>query len=273
MLLVETMLRVVNMVYFSELKFIPFDYLVEFVEIAKPIRQKYYSKKSLIMYLSRSLSKREINFIFRGFKEGQNPSVLAHQFLLTYGTNGKLISNLLYDKIRNGKILNNYLGKEFSIKSEFWFSNSRADLAVFDGTSVGIEIKSDRDNFSRLKKQLNDYHRFFEYVFVVIPEDNREQLLDFLDTFDSIPGIMTYSKAKQDLAFHMARKPRKSKIDGNLRSEELTRKELIELLKEKDFDFLKLKSKKKSDLIREFHEIGFHNANLEIDHIFMKRYL
>lgn len=267
------MLWVVNMVYFSELKFLPFDYLEEFVEVAKPIRQKYYSKKSLIIYLSHSLSKREINYIFRGYKTGHGPTALAHLFLLNYGTNGRLISNLLSNKIRNGTILNNYLGREFSIKNEFWFSNSRADLAVFDGTSLGIEIKSERDNFTRLKKQLSDYHRFFEYVFVVIAEESKESLLEYLDTCESRPGIMTYSKTEDDLAFRIEHRPRKSKIDHKLRSEALTKVEIIEFLKEKEFDFLKLKSKKKSDLIREFHEVGFHKAKLDINHILMKRYL
>ena len=273
MLLVETMLWDVNMVYYSELKFLPFDYLEEFVDVAKPIKQKYYSKKSLIMYLSQSLSKREINYIFRGYKEDFDPTALACQFLLKFGTNGKLISNLLSDKIRNGAILKDYLGKEFSIKNEFWFSNSRADLAVFDGTSLGIEIKSERDNFKRLMKQLNDYHRFFEYVFVVIAEESREQLLEFLDTYESMPGILTYSKIENDLTFHIAHRPKMSKVDHKLRSEALTKVEIIEFLKVKEFDLLKLKSKKKSDLIREFQEIGFHKAKQNIDHILMKRYL
>ena len=46
---------------------------------------------------------------------------------------------------------------------------SRADIMmVTDDAITGLEIKSDADSFTRLKRQIKDYDRYFDYNYVVI---------------------------------------------------------------------------------------------------------
>lgn len=53
---------------------------------------------------------------------------------------------------------------------------SRVDLCKFNGHSIAYEIKTDLDNFNRLKKQLNDYLKIFEKVFVICSVNNVENI-------------------------------------------------------------------------------------------------
>lgn len=53
---------------------------------------------------------------------------------------------------------------------ELRVGNSRADLVLFNGTSTAYEIKSDWDSLSRLRGQIADYLKVFEYVNVFTSE-------------------------------------------------------------------------------------------------------
>lgn len=67
--------------------------------------------------------------------------------------------------------------------------NSRIDLCKINGSSYAFEIKSDFDSFSRLAKQLDDYTKVFEYVYLIVSKDRLSSLPDFVS--DGI-GIYTY---------------------------------------------------------------------------------
>ncbi len=58
--------------------------------------------------------------------------------------------------------------------NEYGIGNmSKADLAFFDGRySYGFEIKSSVDTINRLKRQLNTYTRFFDFVYVISSENH-----------------------------------------------------------------------------------------------------
>ena len=50
---------------------------------------------------------------------------------------------------------------------------SRADmLAIIDGEIIGIEIKSDRDTYTRLKRQIKDYEKFCDKCYVAVGESH-----------------------------------------------------------------------------------------------------
>ena len=58
------------------------------------------------------------------------------------------------------------------------------DLACFDFNKnifYGFEIKSDKDNLSRLYKQLTSYITFFNFVYVVATERHLEEITKILD--------------------------------------------------------------------------------------------
>lgn len=46
---------------------------------------------------------------------------------------------------------------------EFNVGASKADLAVFNGTSTVYEIKSEIDSTERLKSQMGDYENFLNF--------------------------------------------------------------------------------------------------------------
>lgn len=85
---------------------------------------------------------------------------------------------LLSKKYKNEYVYKNIVLKDIILKNhrikdcvtipEFNVGKSKADLAVFNGTSTVYEIKSDIDSTDRLKSQMSDYENFFEFLNVVI---------------------------------------------------------------------------------------------------------
>ncbi|MBO4213730.1 MAG: sce7726 family protein [Lachnospiraceae bacterium] len=78
---------------------------------------------------------------------------------------------MLHDKdIREP--LFDYLDEVFGktrVMEEKMMGKSRADvIMVIEDAVVGIEIKSDADTYTRLKTQIKDYDRYFDYNFIVV---------------------------------------------------------------------------------------------------------
>lgn len=67
-----------------------------------------------------------------------------------------------------------YLGRHSptttTLLSELRVWRSKADLAMFNGTSIAYEIKTELDNLDRLSSQLDDYSSVFDRIFVVTSE-------------------------------------------------------------------------------------------------------
>lgn len=94
--------------------------------------------------------------------------------------------NLLLKNYRNEYIYKNVIFKDLILKNhkihdcvsipEFNVGLSKADLAVFNGTSTVYEIKSDKDSTERLFSQINDYLNFFEFLNVVISEKHLKKV-------------------------------------------------------------------------------------------------
>lgn len=58
---------------------------------------------------------------------------------------------------------------EMRLMEEFPMGDSRADLLLVTNTKlIGLEIKSDRDTFVRLPRQIKDYERFFDVNYLVV---------------------------------------------------------------------------------------------------------
>lgn len=109
------------------------------------------------------------------------------------------------------KIILNYYPNEICIKSsfikqilmsgqnhvtifEFPVGSSRADLCKINGMSTAYEIKTDLDNFSRLQKQIEDYYKIFEKVFIICSEYNVSNILDIIP---EKCGIYSYSQTNR----------------------------------------------------------------------------
>lgn len=61
------------------------------------------------------------------------------------------------------------VNEKVRILEEIVMGDSRADaVMVTEGFLTGIEIKSDADTYARLKSQVKDYNRYFDYNMVVV---------------------------------------------------------------------------------------------------------
>ena len=82
---------------------------------------------------------------------------------------------------------------------------SRADvMMVIEHALVGIEIKSDADTYARLKGQVRDYNRFFDYNYIVIGTTHAQHI------FEHVPdewGIITVELVGGEPDFYILRKP------------------------------------------------------------------
>lgn len=79
--------------------------------------------------------------------------------------------------------------------TEVPIAKSKADFVLINGKAVVYEIKSDLDNFERLKSQLADYYKAFSYVSVITSEDNYVALCRLLESTPT--GICVLTKRNQ----------------------------------------------------------------------------
>ena len=124
--------------------------------------------------------------------------------------------------------------------------SSRADvMMVIEHALVGIEIKSDADTYTRLKSQVRDYNRFFDYNYIVIGTSHAQHV------FEHVPeewGIITVELVDGAPDFYILRRPQqnpKCKMRNQLSF--LWRRELENIKK----DYIKFKYADKSkDFLR-----------------------
>ena len=61
---------------------------------------------------------------------------------------------------------------------------SRADvMMVTDDAITGLEIKSDADSYARLKRQIRDYDKYFDYNYVVIGKSHRKHIEEHIPKY------------------------------------------------------------------------------------------
>ncbi|MGN1084323.1 MAG: sce7726 family protein [Lachnospiraceae bacterium] len=88
-----------------------------------------------------------------------------------YKLNDKDIRKVIHDSFSGGR-------EETRILEEFPMGDSRADLLLVTRTKlIGLEIKSDRDSFERLERQIKDYERFFDTNYLVTGTYHVEEAL------------------------------------------------------------------------------------------------
>lgn len=89
-------------------------------------------------------------------------------------------------------------------KSEFWVpcSHERADLAVIDDEMLGFEIKTARDNLSRLERQIDAYTRVFDRCTAVVAERHLVRAIELLPDWWGILSIVPETNPPR---FHMLR--------------------------------------------------------------------
>ena len=88
-------------------------------------------------------------------------------------------------------LLKKYGARDSVYFSEFRVGNSIADMVMFNGESKAFEIKTEYDTPRRLDKQMEDYKRFFDKCYLVVPEDRLEE---YYNIVEPTTGIITMSR-------------------------------------------------------------------------------
>ena len=129
---------------------------------------------------------------------------------------------------------------------------SRIDIAVVNGSLHGIEIKSPRDNLSRLPSQLKVYNLYFNRVTLVFAENFYNKVMSMVPRWW---GLVSVTQGQRG-GIHLTR-IRPSKPNSNVNSASIVkllwRNEVIDLLRTKGVSRSDLR-KPKSDLYGELLE-------------------
>lgn len=112
---------------------------------------------------------------------------------------------MLYDKeIREA--LFDFLDETYRknrIIEEKQIGKSRADVVmVIPNAVVGIEIKSDADTYARLKRQVRDYNKYFDYNYVVVGSTHG---LHIAEHVPKCWGIITVEEIGDAVDFYLVR--------------------------------------------------------------------
>lgn len=88
-------------------------------------------------------------------------------------------------------LLKEYGTRDTVYFSEFRVGNSIADMVMFNGESKAFEIKTEYDTPRRLDKQMEDYKRFFDKCYIVVPES---KLDEYRTIVESTTGIISMKR-------------------------------------------------------------------------------
>lgn len=111
----------------------------------------------------------------------------------------KTFNDLFLDKYRNEEVLKYKLFKKIEDKKsitgafEMPIANSRVDFVTINGKTTSYEIKSEFDNLYKLRKQISDYSKAFEYNYVVLDSKHKKKAESIIPEYY---GILTFRNDK-----------------------------------------------------------------------------
>jgi len=109
--------------------------------------------------------------------------------------------------------------------------SSRADLCTFNGTSTVFEIKTAYDSYQRLKSQMDDYSKAYEYMNLIVPKENTDRVKEMIS---KETGIITYERIGNRLSFDTYRKAGcHGQIDPEYQLRQLNKKQLSTVVETK----------------------------------------
>jgi hypothetical protein len=90
-----------------------------------------------------------------------------------------IYKNAIATKILLGK----HSIKTSTLISELRVAETKADIAIFNGTSTVYEIKSKFDNTNRLDKQIEAYQKMFDKIYVVTDVSLEDKIIQSIPSF------------------------------------------------------------------------------------------
>lgn len=83
---------------------------------------------------------------------------------------------LFKNALLNKKLLDSYCINSTTVLNEFKIENSIADFVILNGEVRVFEIKTDLDSFEKLEKQINDYRKFANKIYIVVSSNNSSKI-------------------------------------------------------------------------------------------------
>jgi len=95
---------------------------------------------------------------------------------------------------------------------ELSMGRSRADIVMVTREAIfGIEIKSDADTYARLKRQVRDYNKYFDYNLLVVGSTHATHAIEHVPKHW---GIVSVELIKDQMDFYEIRNPQESPKAG-----------------------------------------------------------
>ncbi len=135
----------------------------ELVDFAKALDGVYdvFMLDPKVWYFIESISPPQALPLVCELKEGLVGHSLVSQILMKYYPSEKVIKyNFVVEELKHKK--------DDVALFEYSINQSRIDIGRINGQSFCYEIKTEFDNLYKLEKQLKDYLKAFEYVFVIL---------------------------------------------------------------------------------------------------------
>lgn len=127
----------------------------------------------------------------RDFKKNDYNSVL--EFLYNKLEKNYRNEYLFKNALLNKKLLGTYSLKTTTILNEFKIGSSIADLVLLNGEVRVFEIKTDLDGFDKLEKQINDYKKFADKIYIVVSKNNSSKIEKLYS--ETNIGIIEFTKS------------------------------------------------------------------------------
>jgi hypothetical protein len=112
--------------------------------------------------------------------------VYANQIIANSFINELLLKYYPCERTVKYALVNSLKNKHDTVLFEMPVLDSRVDVCRINGNSYAYEIKTEFDSFKRLKKQIDDYSRVYEYIFVVIPKNFYQAVVEIIPYFCGI---------------------------------------------------------------------------------------
>ena len=137
---------------------------------------------------------------------------------------------MLYDKDIREPLFRHFEERYSKVRiiEEMTMINCRADaMMVLPDKLVGIEIKSDADNYSRLAKQIKVYDRVCDLNYVVIGSSHANHILSHVPEWW---GVISVEQLETGIDFYLIREPQSNpKVELETKLELLWRSELAHI--------------------------------------------
>lgn len=174
----------------------------ELLMAAKQINKLYnmYSSDMDIWRMLESVFGEKFHYLFNQYSKAMIANKFINLLMLKYYPCERVVKYALVDALKQ---------KHDTVLFEMPVLDSRIDVCRINGNSYAYEIKTEYDNFTRLNKQLHDYAMVYEYVYVVVPYQAYDEVVDMIPDYCGI-RLMKHDRENGSTSFYAKKAAKKS---------------------------------------------------------------